>query len=143
MSGLLTLAIEDVPAQEAPEVNAVGVVKTVETREVSNGYTQVAVTLTYPAENGRDLNYTARWNVRAEWFTPDFKDQVATLDRNQGIQYSINMQKLTRGIFKAAGLAAIDFAALEGSRVGFKTRRRKDDASRTDINGFFAPPVTV
>lgn len=95
--------------------------------------------------------FTARWNVRAEWFSPTYGAQVTQtrenkqrgmsgpISDNELVQYDINMSNLTRGLFSAAGLEDTDFALLTGKVTGFSTRNRKDDVSRLDIQSFYSP----
>ena len=169
MTGLLPkIKVSDVPENRAKRVKGLAIVGKVETREVSNGYLQVAVPLLFseeateevlaslvPAavdavENGnfeqftRDNNLrilTARWNVRPEWFDGGYTDLIRSgqVSDNERIQYNINMSGLTRGLSKSAGLDEVDFEALTGRVVGFTTRNRKDNPSRLDIGGFYTP----
>jgi|SRR5581483_501378 len=134
------LSVSDVPAKEAKTVKAVGVIGEVQQRAISNGYVRVEVPLDYvDPETGKDSKFTARFNVRPEWFEPTFKDRLSTLTDSEQVQYNINMQGLTRGLFTSAGLSEMDFGLLQGQRVGFKTKLRKDDPSFTDISFFFKP----
>jgi len=135
------LKVSDVPQQAAKAFSAVGVVQKVSTREVSNGYTRVEVALAYTTEQGNDSTFYASWNVRPEYFTPEFIERVKSgeVTGSEKTQFDINFSGLTRGLFAAAGLEDIDFDAVIGSRVGFKTKNRKDDPSRLDISRFFAP----
>jgi len=147
------LTIEDAPGREVQPIKAVGRIGTVSTREISNGYLQVTVPIEYE-KNGETRHFTARWNVRPEWFTREFTERVKSggLTGTEKTQYDINFAGLTRSIFRATGLTgAFDFARLEGREVGFKTKVRKDrdmGDMREDIGGFFppqriAPPASV
>jgi hypothetical protein len=138
------IKVEDVPSQQAKAFKAVGVIGEPKLNEISNGYTQVVLPITYDKETGGESTFTARYNVRAEWFTQEFVDRVRSnnVTGTEKIQYDINMSGLTRGLFAAAGLASFDFDGLQGKVVGFKTKNRKDDPSRLDISFFYAPPKT-
>lgn len=140
MSGLLnTVKISDVPENKADKLKAVGTIQEVETKEASNGYVSVAVVLDFQDEkSGNDRTFRARFNVKPEWFEAGF-DVNALDDDKEKISYQINMGRLTRGLFKAAGLEDIDFDTLQGERVGFTAGPRKDDPSRLEIKGFFQP----
>ena len=139
MSSLLNkIKISDVPENKAEKLQAVGTVEEVETKEASNGYVAVKVVIAFQDEkSGDDRNFVARFNVKPEWFEAGF--DVSQLDDREKISYKINLQKLTRGVFKAAGLEDIDFDALQGERIGFTAGPRKDDPSRLEIKSFFAP----
>lgn len=153
MSTLIpVIKVSDIPVNEAKPIKATGVVgEAVKLKEVSNGYIQVAVPINYTTEAGNDATFTARWNVRAEWFTPEFKAKYDETKSNQKngfsgplsdaevMQYEINMKGLTRGLFAAAGIEGTDFQQLPGTAVGFKTRPRKSDPSQLDISYFFPP----
>jgi len=135
------ITVEEVPAPVVEKRSAIATIGKVTTRAIANGYVQVAVPLSYP-ENGKERSFTARWNVRPEWFTTQFSEQVKAGDIEPDVQYRINFSGLTRGIFKATGLTgALDFARLEGLKVGFATRVRKDDdgEQREDIGRFYPP----
>lgn len=139
-----TINIEDVPKQEARGFKAVGVIGNIEAREVANGYTQIAVPLSYrlsPSDSA-DRQFTARFNIRKEWLTPEYltKVQQGTITSNEQIQYNINVKGLLRGLFESAGIAqgGLDLANLAGRVVGFRTKPRKDDPSRLDISYFFS-----
>lgn len=139
MSGLLSkVKISDVPENKADKLKGVGTISEVETKEASNGYVSVLVVIDFQDEkSGEDRTFRARFNVKPEWFEAGF--DVTGLQDNERISYQINMQKLTRGLFKAAGLEDIDFDSLQGERVGFTAGPRKDDPSRLEIKGFYQP----
>lgn len=139
MSGLLTkIKIQDVPENKADKLQAVGTVEEVETKEASNGYVGVKIVIAFQDEKtGNDRTFAARFNVKPDWFEAGF--DVSQLEDNEKISYQINMQKLTRGVFKAAGLEDIDFESLVGERVGFTAGPRKDDPSRLEIKSFYTP----
>lgn len=139
MSGLLNkVKISDVPENKADKLKGVGTISEVETKEASNGYVSVAVALDFADEkSGDERTFRARFNVKPEWFEAGF--DVTALEDNEKISYQINMQKLTRGLFKAAGLEDIDFDTLQGERVGFTAGPRKDDPSRLEIKSFYQP----
>jgi hypothetical protein len=139
MSGLLAkVKISDVPENKADKLKGVGTISEVETKEASNGYVSVAIAIDFEDEKtGAERTFRARFNVKPEWFESDF--DVTALEDNEKISYQINMQKLTRGVFKAAGLEDIDFDTLQGERVGFTAGPRKDDPSRLEIKSFYAP----
>ena len=137
--GLLSaVAISDVPENKANKLKATAVVGQVEQKEVANDYISVAVPLEFTDEvSGDSRTFTARWNVKADWFNPGFS--VAELEDKEKISYQINMQKLTRGLFKSAGLESIDFDQIVGETVGFTAGPRKDDPSRLEVKGFYTP----
>lgn len=139
MSGLLAkVKISDVPENKADKLQAVGTVEEVETKEASNGYVGVKIVIAFQDEKtGNDRTFPARFNVKPDWFEAGF--DVSQLEDNEKISYQINMSKLTRGVFKAAGLEDIDFDSLVGERVGFTAGPRKDDPSRLEIKSFYTP----
>jgi hypothetical protein len=138
MGILSTVKISDVPENKADKLKAVAVVGEVEQKEVANGYVSVAIPLTFTDEkSGDERTFTARYNVRPEWFEAGF--DVSTLDDKEKISYQINMQRNTRGLFKAAGLDSIDFEAVVGETVGFTAGPRKDDPSRLELKAFYTP----
>ncbi len=139
MSGFLnTIKISDVPEQKADKLQAVGTIQDVETNEAKNGYVSVKVNIGFEdGSTGADRTFVARFNVKPEWFEAGFN--ATELDDKEKISYQINMGKLTRGLFKAAGLEDIDFDTLQGERVGFTAGPRRDDPSRLEIKSFYAP----
>lgn len=145
MAVLGQIKIEDIDAKEARAFKAVGVIGTVETREVNGGYTQVAVPLAYrlSAADQQDRTFVARFNLKPEWLTPQYESKVkqGAINGSEAIQYNINVRGLLRGLFTGAGISKgqMDFSALNGKQVGFRTKPRKDDPSRLDIAAFFGP----
>lgn len=140
MSGILpVISINDVPENKVEKVSAVGTVGSVSTREVKNGYVAVAVPITYSAADGSDRTFTARYNVKPEWFDAAFAKTLPELSNSEQISYQINLVRNTRGLFKAAGLESLDFDTLEGSTVGFTAGPRKDDPSQLELKGFYSP----
>lgn len=139
MSGLLNkVKITDIPENKADKLKGVGTISEVETKDASNGYVSVKIVISFEDEKtGAERDFPARFNVKPEWFDADFSLDGAA--DNERISYQINYQKLTRGVFKAAGLEDIDFDSLVGERVGFTAGPRKDDGSRLEIKGFFQP----
>lgn len=135
------IKVGDVPQKEAKAFKTIGVVKEVKQREVSNGYVQIEAHLAYNREDGSEDTFYARWNVRPEWFSPDYSARIKSgeVTGSEKIQYDINMSGLTRGLFAAAGMDEIDFDQVVGQVVGFKTKNRKDDPSRLEISYFFKP----
>lgn len=136
------IAIADVPAHEAKDFKALGVVEAVNSREIANGYIQLEVILAYNREDGSESKFYARWNVRPEWFTPEYVARVKSgeVSGSEKTQYDINMSGLSRGICAAAGLEEVALDdSLIGNVVGFKTKKRRDDPSRLDISYFFKP----
>ena len=166
---LPTLRTDEVPQNVAKRIKGLGITGRPEVREISGGYVQVVLPLHFPPaetpvskealegfgekvtaayDNGTVdatietlglRTFTARWNLRPEWFEPGFSQTVKNggVSDNEKIQYQINMAGLTRGLFATAGLENIDFDDVGGQVVGFTTRNRKDDPSRLDIGGFF------
>jgi len=139
MSGLLpSVKITDVPENKVDKLKAVAVIGEVETKEVANGYVGVAIPLTFSDEkSGDERTFTARFNVKPEWFEAGF--DVSELDDKEKISYQINMQRNVRGLFKSVGLEDIDFTSLQGERVGFTAGPRRDDPSRLELKAFFTP----
>jgi hypothetical protein len=135
--------IEDVPSQEARTFKAVGLIGEIEVKEVANGYLQVAVPLTYRlhSDDTQDRQFTARFNLRPEWLTPEYSAKVKSgnVTESERIQYNINVKGLLKGLFTGAGVTAgsMDFNLLTGRTVGFKTRNRRNDPSRLDVSYFF------
>jgi hypothetical protein len=137
--------IQDIPSQEARAFRGVGTIGDVEVREVANGYTQIAVPLEYrlsPADTN-NRTFVARFNVRREWLTPEYAEKVyaGAINGTELIQYNINVRSLLRGLFTSAGVheGGLDFDTLHGKLVGFRTKVRRDDPSKLEIGGFFAP----
>lgn len=143
------LRIEDVPKQEARPFDALGVIGAVETKEVSNGYTQVVVPLSYrlSANDATDRTFYARFNIKPHWLTAEFTQQVVTspttIDPKELIQYNINIKGLLRGLFTGAGIeeGAMDFRSLTGRLVGFRTKTQKNNPDRLEVARFFRPKV--
>ena len=138
MGLLSSVKVSDVPENKADKIRAIAVVGEVLQKEVANGYVAIDVPLEFTDEkSGDSRTFHARFNVRPEWFDADFS--VADLDDKEKISYQINMQRNTRGLFKAAGLDDIDFDALQGETVGFSAGPQKNDPSRLEIKGFYTP----
>jgi hypothetical protein len=139
MSGLLsTLKVVDVPENKVDKLRAIAVVGEVEEKEVANGYVAISIPLTFNDEkSGDERTFTARFNVKPEWFEAGFDS--SSLEDKEKISFQINMSRNVRGLFKSAGLESIDFDALQGERVGFSAGPRKDDPSRLELKGFFTP----
>ena len=74
MAGILpTVSITDVPENKADKVSAVGTIGEVTTKEVANGYVSVSIPITYTdAKTGDERTFTARYNVKPEWFDAGF-----------------------------------------------------------------------
>lgn len=146
VNGLISnVNLEDVQSQTARPFKAAGVIGVVEQRTIANGYTQIAVPITYrlnPSDS-EDRHFTARFNVKQEWLTPEFTAMVNRGDvtGTEKIQYEINVKGLLKGLFSSAGVrtGAMNFDSLAGRSIGFKTKVRKDDPSRLDISFFYAP----
>ena len=142
MAGILpAVSIQDVPEDVAPKYTAVGTVGTVTTREIKEGYVQVSIPLEGTASDGSEKRITARFNVRPEWFDAGFEksEDYAGYADNQRFSYQINMKKLARGVFAAAGLTTMDFDTLEGATVGFTVGPQSKDKSRQEVKGFYSP----
>jgi hypothetical protein len=150
------IKVDGISSKRAVAFKALGVVVGVHQRPISNGYVQVEIHLKYqnPA-SGREDTFYARWNVRPEWFTPEYMSQVeltrdnkekgltGPLGDNELIQYDINMSGLTKSLFKAGKVDEIDLdentTQIIGKVVGFKTKQQKQDPSRLDVSYFFIP----
>jgi hypothetical protein len=139
MSGLLSVvAISDVPENKVDKLKATATVGEVQQKEVANGYIGISVPLTFQDEkSGDERTFTARFNVKPEWFEAGF--DAASLEDKERISYQINMQRNVRGLFKSAGLDSIDFDAITGETVGFTAGPRKDDPSRLELKSFYTP----
>src|SRR6185312_6076649 len=163
---LPSLNLDAIAVEKANPINAVGIVGNVTTKEINGGYTSVTVPLYYaPEESGLDTaqisqlaetleaqnyegakelglrTFTARWNLREEWFDPEFRTKIdaGLVEDNEKMQYSINMTGLTRGLFKAARKSSVDFAQVPGAIVGFKATAGKKEPDRLQIRSFFPP----
>lgn len=134
-----TIKVSDVPVEEHKPIKSVGVIGDVKLNEIANGYVQVDVPLEFINDAGKAEIFHARWNVRPEWFSAEYAENVkaGSVQGSELTQYNINMSGLTRGLFKAAKLEDMDFDLLKGQRVGFKTKARKNDPSRGDISFFY------
>lgn len=163
---LPTLNLDSIAVEKANPINAVAIVGNVVMKEINGGYTSVAVPLFYAPEESnlstdelaqvattlesqnyegaKDLGlrtFTARWNLREEWFDPEFRKRIdaGLVDDNEKMQYSINMGGLTRGLFKAVRQNNVDFNQVSGSIVGFKASAGKKEPDRLQIRSFFPP----
>lgn len=147
MTTIGRIKIEDVDTKEARAFKTIGMIGNVEAREVSNGYTQITVPLTYrlSTSDKQDRTFVARFNIKEEWLTPEFdrKVKAGTVTSSEAIQYNINVRGLLKGLFTGAGIKEgdFDYARLSNKMVGFRTKPRKDDPSRLDIGAFFTPAV--
>jgi hypothetical protein len=143
MSTLLgSVKISDVPEVVAPKLNVpVATVGEVVQKEASNGYIAIRVPLEYEDAQGNERTFTAKFNVRPEWFDSAYKVPVGaeqgTPEYKEAISYQINMQRYTRGLFKAAGLDDIDFDQVEGSVIGFTAGPNSKDKSQLEVKSFY------
>lgn len=140
MSGILpVISVSDVPETIADKYTAVGTIGDVSTKEISNGYVAVSVSLEGTDKGGTERKIYARFNVRPEWFQAGFEksEEYAGYSDNEKTSYQINMKKKTRSLFAGAGLDTLDFSALEGSSVGFTVGPESRDKSRQEVKGFF------
>jgi len=139
MSSLLSkVAISDVPENKVDKLRVTAVIGEIEEKEVANGYVSISIPLTFTDEkSGDERVFTARYNVKPEWFEAGFA--VDQLDDKEKISYQINMQRNTRGLFKALGQDEIDFSNATGESVGVSAGPRKDDPSRLELKGFYTP----
>src|SRR5579864_278263 len=91
MTLISNINVEDIPSQEARPFKAVGIIGNVETREIANGYTQVVVPISYrlTSQDTQDRQFTARFNIKPEWLTPEFTQAVrmGQVDNSTRIQY--------------------------------------------------------
>lgn len=136
--------LEELPMQEARPFKATGIIGQVETRTIANGYTQIAVPITYRRDNSTDdRQFTARFNIKEEWLTSEFTARAkrGELEPSEKIQYEINVKGLLKNLFSGAGIPSgqINFDELAGRTIGFKTKLRRDDPSRLDISFFYTP----
>jgi hypothetical protein len=84
--------------------------------------------------------FHARFNLKPEWFTQEFVEQLkaGTVDNVEKTMYQINMAGITRSLFKALGLDAIDFSSIEpGSIIGFKAASGKSEPDKNQIRSFY------
>ena len=144
--GLISnINLEDVESPTARPFKAAGTIGVIEQRAIANGYTQIAVPITYRLTpmDSEDRHFTARFNIKSEWLTPEFSAMAkrGDLTGTEKIQYEINVKGLLKGLFSGAGVrtGAMDFDSLAGRSIGFKTKVRRDDPSRLDISFFYQP----
>jgi hypothetical protein len=81
--------------------------------------------------------FKIKYYVRREWFDADFAKGLELLDKNNRTVYAVNMQRITRGVFEAAGMRYMDFNLLVGKRVGFIGHVRSD--GKMFVENFFIP----
>lgn len=142
MSGILpTVNISDVPESIADKYSAVGTIGEVTLKEIANGYVAVSIPLEGVDKNGTDRKITARFNVRPEWFQPNFdkSEEFEGYTDAEKTAYQINMKRLARGVFSGAGIDTMDFGLLEGNTVGFSVGPQSKDKSRPEVKTFFTP----
>lgn len=171
MSLLPNIKLDDIPVESATPLNGLAIAGKLSTREISNGYVQVTLPLYYVPGNGGEngvaetdyhtlsttaesvsdadsakaaglRTFQARWNLKSEWFTPEFTQAVraGTVDGTEKTMYQINVAGITRGLFRAAGLASLDFDSFpEGSVIGFKAAPGKKEPDRNQIRLFYPP----
>lgn len=143
MSSLLgSVKISDVPEVVADKLNVpVATVGEVVQKEASNGYVSIAVPLDYEDGQGNERTFTARFNVKPEWFNASYQvpkgAEKGTPEYAEAISYQINMQRNTRGLFAAAGIDDIDFDQVEGAVVGFTAGPNSKDKSRLELKSFY------
>jgi hypothetical protein len=167
---LSEINVNEILDREAETYSGNAIVGRPTLKKVRNGYVQISIPLYYPV-NGESLaregwealaqsvrnaynngltnlgqllelrTFTAVWNVRPEWFEPQFVSDLRSglVDESEKVQYHINVSGLTKSFFQAIGLAKVDFDNPEivGSIIGFSNRRRKNDPTRLDIARFF------
>lgn len=86
--------------------------------------------------------FTARWNVKPEWFTGEFSQQLreGSVEGKEKTSYQMNFAGVTKSLFKALGLNSTDFSAVpEGAVIGFKASASKKEPDRRQIRLFFQP----
>lgn len=138
--GLLNkVSITDVPENRAERLSVVGTIGSVQQKQAANGYVAITVPIAFETAAGDEREFTARFNIKPEWLEITSKEEIDALEDKERTSYQINLQKLTRGLFKAVGASDIDFDALEGERVGFTANPRSDDPSRLQISSFYTP----
>jgi hypothetical protein len=144
--GFAPLKVTDVPENVAQKLNVpVATVGEVTLNEVKGGYTQISVPLLFEDAQGAERKFTARFNVREEWFDSSYRapkvteEDKGTPEYAEAKSYEINMQRNVRGLFAAAGLDEIDFDQIEGSTVGFTAGPNSKDKSRLDLKSFYKP----
>jgi hypothetical protein len=87
-------------------------------------------------------SFNARFNIKPEWFMPEFSDAVRTLqvDPKEAIMYQINVAGITRTLFRALGQTEVNFDLLKqsaGEIVGFKASSGKNEPDKNQIRSFF------
>lgn len=172
MSVLASINLDDVIVEAVKPFNGLGILGTLETKEVGDGtYTQITLPIYFQGsqndeKNGLDSSvdletlkdiaedatssemaksaglqvFVARWNIKPEWLTAEFSKQFreGQIDGKEKISYQMNFAGITRGLFQALGLNAIDFAAVpHGVVVGFKASSSKKEPDRRQIRLFY------
>lgn len=86
--------------------------------------------------------FIARWNVKPEWFTTEFSQQLreGAVEGKEKTSYQMNFAGVTKSLFKALSLSSTDFSAVpEGAVIGFKASASKKEPDRRQIRLFFQP----
>ena len=144
MGLLTTIKLDAVPETKADKFTGKATVGEIKQKEIANGYVQVVIPFIYELDNGTERTFTARANVKPEWFSGDYAPPVGfekgTAEYNEAIAYSMNMSRIIRKLFKSAGLDTIDFDAIEGSVVGITIGPESDkrDPSRQELKNLFS-----
>lgn len=123
--------LTDLPSLDEPAAG-VGVIETAEVAPSQSGeYQRVHLVVKYPSPNGTERTQHIRFNLKPEWLTAAFAQQVRAglVDDNTALQYRINIAGLWRGLFMSAGLSQADLTLLPGKTVGFVVDYRYDKAT--------------
>lgn len=138
------LSLADVQVEAAEPIIANATIGEVKTHTTPTGYVHVAFPLLYNSEDPDSdtapsvpSTFTARMNIRPEWFDSDYVRNLKEDNPDEYIQYKINFAGTVRGLFKALSMAEIDFEAIEGKRVRFKAAGSKKEPDRLQIKNFY------
>jgi len=85
-------------------------------------------------------SFTARWNIKPEWFDSQFLEALRNnlVDDKEKISFQMNVAGVTRSLFKALGLDQLDFDLVTpGSIVGFKASASKGEPDKNQIRAFY------
>lgn len=142
---LPTLAMQAVQVDPADPIRANATIGPVDSHVTQSGYLHIVIPLLYNSEEPDSTDeaavpsvFTARINVKSEWFDADYVRTLKETDLNgEYVQYKINFAGIVRSLFKALGLDTIDFSQIEGRRVRFVAKGSKKEPDRLQISGFY------
>lgn len=167
---LPVLNLSDVPVEKCKGLNGLAILGEVQVKETSSGeYHQISIPLYFRPTKEDPTNgvlstdydtleqygavasfdeakalglqsFTARWNVKPEWFTSEFMEALKSgaVDNSEKQMYQINVAGITRALFKALNLEQIDFDQVtSGLIVGFKAASGKNEPDKNQIRSFY------